>query len=136
MDVILVGGRTSGKFCAGFMMDAQGWYDDVKESLETGEYEKALPYVDNWGMYVMYARYADCNGVTLSMPDGIAPDVEAEDDPLDGFALGSPRESMLSVALSLIEGRTRAAGAPSHPLPTPVEAGFHPRTTGILVGRY
>ena len=136
MDVILVGGRTSGKFCAGFMMDAQGWYDDVKESLETGEYEKALPYVDNWGMYVMYARYADCNGVTLSMPDGIAPDVEAEDDPLDGFALGNPRESMLSVALSLIEGRTRAAEAPSHPLPTPVEAGFHPRTTGILVGRY
>ena len=136
MDVILIGGRTGGKFCAGFMMDAPGWYDDVKDSLEEGEYAKALPYVDNWGMYVMYARYADCNGVTLSMPDGIAPDVEAEDDPLDGFALGSPRESMLSVALSLIEGRTRAAEAPSHPLPTPVEAGFHPRTTGILVGRY
>ena len=136
MDVILIGGRTSGKYCAGFIMDAQGWYDEVKDSLEEGEYEKALPYVDNWGMYVMYARYADCNGVTLSMPDGIAPDAEAEDDPLDGYELGNPRESMLSVALSLIEGRTRGAEAPSHPLPTPVEAGFHPRTTGILVDRY
>ena len=66
MDVILVGGRTSGKYCAGYLIAATNWYESVKESLEEGEYEKALPYVDNWGIYVMYARYADCNGVTLS----------------------------------------------------------------------
>jgi hypothetical protein len=92
--------------------------------------------VDNWGIYVMYSRYADCNGVTLSMPDGIAPDVEAEDDPLDGFALGDPEETMLAVALRLIEGRTRSAEAAAGPLLTPVPAGFHPRTQGLLVGRY
>ena len=135
MDVILVGGRTSGKYCAGYLMQAKDWYDSVKKSLGDSEYERALPYVDNWGIYVMYSRYADCNGVTLSMPDGIAPDVEAEDDPLDGFALGDPEETMLAVALRLIEGRTRSAEAATGPLLTPVPAGFHPRTQGLLVGR-
>jgi C-terminal processing protease CtpA/Prc len=135
MDVILVGGRTSGKYCAGYLIAATKWYESVKESLEEGEYAKALPYVDNWGIYVMYARYADCNGVTLSMPDGIAPDFEAEDDPLDGYALGDPGETMLAAALGLIEGRTRSAATPSGPRLTPVPEGFHPRSTGLLVGR-
>ena len=138
MDVILIGQQTSGKYCAGYLMAAPSWYESVKESLEEGEYEKALPYVDNWGLYVMYSRYADRDGVTLSMPDGIAPDIEAEDDPLDGFALGDPRETMLSVALGLIDGRTRSAepARPAGPLLTPVPESFHPRTSGLLVGRF
>ena len=136
MDIILLGEQTSGKYCAGYLMEARNWYDAVKKSLGEEEYTKALPYVDNWGIYVMYSRYADCNGVTLSMPDGIAPDVEVEDDPLDGFALGDPQETMLSAALGLIEGRTRSAAAPVGPCLTPVSQEFHPRTTGLLVGRY
>ena len=136
MDVILVGGQTSGKYCAGYLLAAKDWYDSVKKSLGESEYGRALPYVDNWGIYVMYSRYADCNGVTLSMPDGIAPDVPAEDDPTDGFALGDPGETMLAVALGLIDGRTRSASTPSGPLLAPVPAGFHPRTSGLLVGRY
>ena len=136
MDVRLIGGKTGGKYCAGYIIDATDWFDSVKEALDDGEYEKALPYVDNWGIYVMYARYADCNGNTLSMPDGIAPDVEADDDPTDGFELGDPQESMLSEALGLIEGRTRASEHPSRPRLTPIEGDFHPRTTGILIGRY
>ena len=136
MDVVLIGEQTSGKYCAGYLMEATGWYDAVKESLDTGEYEEALPYVDNWGIYVMYSRYADCNGVTLSMPDGIAPDVKAEDDPLDGYALGDPEETMLAVALGLIDGRTRSSGTPSGPRLSPVPTGFHPRTLGFLIGRY
>ena len=136
MDVILIGEQTSGKYCAGYLMKAVNWYDSVKKELEEGEYAKALPYVDNWGIYVMYSRYADCNGVTLSMPDGIAPDFEAEDDPLDGFALGDPEETMLAFALSLMEGRTRSTETPTGPHLTPVPAGFHPRTPGLLVGRY
>ena len=136
MDVILLGGRTGGKFCAGYLMEASAWYESVKESLEEGESKKARPYVDNWGIYVMYSRYADCNGVTLSMPDGIAPDVEVDDDPLDGFALGDPGETMLSAALSLIEGRTRSAETAAGPPLTPVSRGFHPRSPGFLVGRF
>ena len=136
MDVILIGEQTSGKYCAGYLMDAMGWYDAVRKSLGEEEYAKALPYVDNWGIYVMYSRYADCNGVTLSMPDGIAPDYGAEDDPLDGYTLGDPRETMLAFALGLIEGRTRSAETPSVPPLSPVPVGFHPRTPGLLVGRY
>ena len=136
MDVILIGEQTSGKYCAGYLMEARNWYDAAKTSLGEEEYAKALPYVDNWGIYVMYSRYADCNGVTLSMPDGIAPDYDGEDDPLDGYTLGDPRETMLAFALGLIEGRTRSAETPSVPPLSPVPVGFHPRTPGLLVGRY
>ena len=136
MDVILVGEQTSGKYCAGYLMEAKDWYESVKKSLGETEYNQALPYVDNWGIYVMYSRYADCNGVTLSMPDGIAPDVKVEDDPLDGFDLGDPGETMLAAALGLIEGRTRSAETPSGPHLAPVPTGFHPRTPGLLIGRY
>ena len=136
MDVVLVGEQTSGKYCAGYLLEAKDWYDSVKKSLGESEYERALPYVDNWGIYVMYSRYADCNGVTLSMPDGIAPDIPAEDDPMDGFALGDPGETMLAVALRLIDGRTRSAEAAAGPRLAPVPTGYHPRPSGLLVGRY
>ena len=137
MDVILIGEQTSGKYCAGYLLGGPAWYDSVKNSLGEEEYAEALPYVDNWGIYVMYARYADCNGVTLSMPDGIAPDIEAKDRPEDGFALGDPSETMLAAALALIEGRTRSAGAaPSSPGRAPVSDGFYPRGTDLLVGRF
>lgn len=136
MEVCLIGTKTSGKYCAGYLLGAPEWYDSVQETLGEEEYGKALPYVENWGIYVMFARYADCNGITLSMPDGIAPDVAVEDDPLDGYDLGDPRETLLSVALGIIGGRTRAAGVPSRPRQDPVDGAFHPRTTGVLVGRY
>ena len=123
-------------FCGGVLVDAKDWYDEVKNDLEKGEYEKALPYVDNWGIYVMISRYADCNGRTLSMPDGLAPDVEVEDDPLDGYALGDPHETMLATALSLIEGRTRSADFAPAPSLTPVPELFHPRTTGLLISQF
>ena len=136
MDVIVIGARTTGKYCAGVLVDAKEWYGEVKDGLDKGEYEKALPYVDNWGIYVMYARYADCNGRTLSMPDGIAPDVEVDDNPTEGIGLGDPNETMLAAALGLIEGRTRSADTAPAPSLTPVTEQFHPRTTGLLVGGY
>ena len=136
MEIIQLGGKTSGKFCAGFVMDATDWYKEAKSSLGKGEAEQAEPYVDNWGIYVMYSRYADCNGNTLSMPDGIAPDEEVDDNLRDGFALGDPRETMLAAALSRIEGRTRSCAPAPAPALTPVPEGSHPRSTGLLIGRY
>ena len=136
MDVILLGAKTSGKFCAGVLLGAKDWYDDVKDHLGKGEYEKALPYVDNWGIYVMYARYADCNGDTLSMPDGIDPDVEVDDNPADGIDLGDPRETMLAAALALIEGRPAGGRTRSSEVSglQPVPASPRRPGSGLLVG--
>ena len=136
MDVIVIGEQTGGKYCAGYLIKAPAWYDAVRKSLGEDEYKKALPYVDNWGIYVMYARYADCNGVTRSMPDGIAPDVEAEDRPQDGIELGDPEETMLAVALALMEGRPVPAGTRSAPAPalTPVPDVPRRPGAGLLVG--
>lgn len=87
-------------------------------------------------MYVMYSRYADCNGVTLSMPDGIAPDYEVGDDPLDGHDLGDPEETMLAFTLRLIDGRTRSSESATPAGLEPVSEDFHPRTAGLLIGRF
>ena len=70
------------------------------------------------------------------MPDGIDPDVEVDDNPVDGFALGDPHETMLAAALELIEGRTRSTDAAPVPSLTPVREQFHPRSTGLLIGQY
>ena len=140
MDVILVGGQTYGKYCAGTLSAATDWYEALRDEAKDIDCDEALSYVDNWGIYVMYARYADCNGVTLSMPDGIAPDVEVSDDPLDGYSLGDPHETMLARALALIGGRpapdTRTRGS-GDPAPSAGPAGISVRKPGfgMLVGR-
>ena len=137
MDVILIGGQTGGKYCAGYLLGAPDWYDLVRESLGEDEYAKAVPYVDDWGIYVMYARYADCHGVTLSMPDGIAPDVESVDRPRDGYALGDPQETMLSVALALMEDRPVPAGTRSAPASALAPVPDTPRRpgAGLLIAK-
>ena len=140
MDVTIIGKQTHGKYCGGLPLSATEWFDLVKDQLDKGVYDKAQPYIGNWGVYVMYSRYADCNGNTLSMPDGIAPDVEVADAPLDGYLLGDPCETMLSTALALIGGanpdqvsalpaRTRAASSY-----LPVPDALHRPGFGILVG--
>ena len=47
----------------------------------------------------MFSRYADKDGVTLCMPDGIKPDYTAMDNPQDGFQFGDPNETMLKTTL-------------------------------------
>ena len=65
---------------------------------------EAFRYTEKWGLYVIASRYTDCDGVTLSMPDGISVDYEAYDDPRDGYDLGDPSEAMLAVALGHMNG--------------------------------
>ena len=104
MDVVVIGEQTHGKFCAGYMIDASDWLDNIQDDLDRGTYLEAKSEVENWGIYVMYARYADCNGVTLSMPDGIKPDFEVEEDLFDGCQLGDPEETLLACALAHMNG--------------------------------
>ena len=102
MDVTLVGSNTYGKFCGGYLFTAEEFFDYLAKNedadVDCAAGKKATA---GWGIYVIASRYADCNGVTLSMPSGIPADYEASDDPRDGFALGDPSEDMLSAVLAL-----------------------------------
>ncbi len=100
MDVDIIGERSGGKYCGGFIVDGPTWYGWVKDEISRDHYNSGVECTSNWGIYVMVSRYADKDGKTASMPDGIAPDLEIGDDPLDGCQLGDENETMLSVALS------------------------------------
>ncbi len=63
----------------------------------TSRYDYTL--IRDWGMYVMISKFADCNGNNVSIPDGIPVDLEAKDNPLDGYQLGDENETMLRAAL-------------------------------------
>lgn len=103
MPVILIGEQTYGKYCGGFVIGAQNFYENNKKHFEElGTYKEAHAAVKNWGIYVMASRYADKNGQTGCMPDGYRPDIEATDKPYDGYQLGDPEESMLKVALTQV----------------------------------
>lgn len=101
MPVTLIGQQSYGKYCGGFLLGAQEFYDEYKDPLtKMGIYEAGRKAVYDIGMYVMVSRYADKDGNTGCMPDGYIPDIEIKDNPVEGFQLGDPEESMLKVALT------------------------------------
>lgn len=119
LDITLVGGQTRGKYCSGLMIRAEKWYETNADEL--GDEAKGIDFVKGWGIYVMYSRFADKDGVTRCMPDGLKPDRAVADDPSDGYALGDPRETMLAATLALA-GYPAAApsAAPRSLAPAPV----------------
>ena len=133
MDVTLVGSTTYGKFCGGFLIKAERFYDALAQEKSDVDWQAGKKATEGWGIYVISSRYADCNGITRSMPSGIPADYPASDDPRDGFDLGDPSESMLSVVLGLASGKPVTA-APAHtkaPLPQPLP--FHKPGFGVLI---
>ena len=114
MNVTLVGQKTHGKFCGGYLIQADEFFkslskqDDFK--IDTDDAREKL---ENWGIYVIASRYSDVNGVTLSMPDGIQADYESSDNPFDGYDLGDPSETMLAHVLALSTGKVTKAPAPA-----------------------
>lgn len=117
LDITLVGGQTRGKFCSGLMMPAVKWYESNAKSL--GDKAKGKDYVADWGLYVMFSRFADRDGVTRCMPDGLKPDYPVRDNPLDGYQLGDPRETMLAATLAIASGSAPGASLRSRaPVPT------------------
>ena len=111
MDITLVGEQTHGKYCSGWMMDAEGFFEDYEEDLGAYEAKQGKRYTKNWGLYVMIGRFADKNGETRCMPNGLTPDVEAVDDAQDGCQLGDPEETMLAEVLKLCGYQTKARSA-------------------------
>jgi C-terminal processing protease CtpA/Prc len=113
MDVSLVGEKTYGKFCGGYLIEAEDFYESLsKQKGNEVDCDDAIAKLEGWGIYVIASRYSDKDGVTLSMPEGIQADYEAKDNPMDGFQLGDPSETMLSAVLELSAGkRTKASVA-------------------------
>lgn len=104
LPIKIYGSRTHGKFCAGALISGQSFYENfqeiIKQQYGDDAYKDAVEYMKTWGIYVMICRYADKDGYTACMPNGLAPDVPVEDDPWDGYALGDPNETMLKAVLS------------------------------------
>ena len=113
MDVTLVGARTHGKFCSGWIMQGPDFYDKEAKSLkEKGiDPDEGKRYMDNWAIYLMIGRFADKNGETRCMPNGLKPDYEVSDNPWDGIPLGDPQEVMLARTLALCGYQTAAPTA-------------------------
>ena len=109
MDITLIGGKTYGKYCAGYMLSP----DDVYGSNSKFDHSK----IGNWGMYVMVSQFADKDGNNPAYPAGIPVDIEVEDNVLDGFQLGDENETMLNAAL-IAAGKTdtrASAGRTTNP---------------------
>ena len=96
IEVEIIGTQSHGKFCTGSM-------------LRTVDVYKKVPHcIRNWGIYVMINRFTDRNGNNPCMPNGLTPDYEVQDDPLDGYQMGDERETLLRQAL-IHAGRTDLA---------------------------
>jgi len=100
LDIEILGEQTHGKYCSGIIESAAEWYEEAKKSIPESYYEGGVKYAADWGLYVMIGLYADKNGETPCMPDGFIPDVTVKDNPVDGYMLGDPDETMLKAALS------------------------------------
>ena len=115
LDIDIIGDQSAGKYCSGIIYPASSWVEDYKSTIEANDdmdYESAVKFTDDWGIYVMISRFADANGNTPCMPDGFTPDYEIYDDPSEGWALGDERESLLNIALQRA-GKTDFASSES-----------------------
>lgn len=103
LDIEIIGEKTHGKYCTGWILSATDWYESNKDLFKAGadyeQYEKWATYAKNWGIYVMINRYADKNGDCPCMPNGFVPHIEVSDNPEEPYDLGDDREALLRKAL-------------------------------------
>ena len=129
MDIEIIGKQTHGKYCSGIMWSGEEWFTDIVENYKNNKMDFAekhpqfadwKKYIGDWGIYVMINMYADKNGNNPCMPNGLTPDVEAEDYFEEPYQLGDEREAMLNIALQRA-GKTdmesRVASRMATPLP-------------------
>ena len=121
MPVTLVGEKSHGKYCAGLMLKTEDYYKTYADELGEEFAAEGKKRTANWGMYLMYSRFADKDGVTRCMPDGLTPDVAVQDRPDEGIQLGDPDEKMLARTLSLCGYNTAVPHATSRSVPASVQ---------------
>ena len=118
MDIELIGEQSHGKYCTGWMLAAEDAYKTVPLAIK------------DWGIYVMVSIYKNANDETPCMPNGLTPDLNAEDYPLETYQLGDENEAMLKVALQKAgkvypESRSQEAYTPNmKTIETPKKANF------------
>lgn len=130
MDIEIIGEQTHGKYCSGIMWKGAEWFQSIVDNYKKQNYvfAKEHPqfadwkkYIADWGIYVMINRYGDKDGNNPCMPDGLTPDVKADDLFEEPYQLGDEREAMLNLALQRA-GKTdlesRVASRSGHSLPT------------------
>ena len=117
VDVEIIGTKTQGKHCSGLMFEAEEYYQDYESYMENlkksnkGDYDQLMNgfwkyfsgwknYVGNWGLYVMVSTYADKDGNNACRPNGLIPDKENADNPIEPYQLGDDREALLRAALT------------------------------------
>ena len=108
MDIEIIGKQTHGKYCTGIMWKGEDWFQELVDNYKANKLDFAeknpkfadwKKYIGDWGLYVMINRYADKNGNNPCMPDGLTPDIEADDYFEEPYQLGDEREAMLHIAL-------------------------------------
>lgn len=130
MDIDIIGEQTHGKYCSGYIMQAKEWFEDMDDTVDawkeyvaslkkgTSAYEQAQKNYEelkstwepwskwkqymksDWGIYVMISTYADRDGNNPCRPDGLTPNFEVADNPVQPYQLGDDREAMLRAALT------------------------------------
>ena len=81
----------------------------------------------------MVSVYKNAADQTPCMPDGMVPNVKAEDDPMQPYQLGDENEAMLKVALTRAGKKypdapaSRSGKTIMEELPTPQKANFGKR---------
>lgn len=140
VDIEVIGQQTHGKYCSGIMWKGEEWYQDVVDNFKANKKDFATEYpeladwkkyIGDWGIYVMISMYADKNGENPCMPDGLTPDVEAEDLFDEPYPLGDEREAMLNIALQRagkadLQSRVASRSAVSLPVGKEVRVKQHP----------
>ncbi|MCD7816151.1 MAG: S41 family peptidase [Bacteroides sp.] len=91
MPITLIGEQSHGKYCTGIPLSSKELYDMMEEATPTA--------IKNWGIYVMIGIYMNSKNETPCMPNGLTPDIEAIDDPMQPVQLGDENEILLRAAL-------------------------------------
>jgi len=101
MDVEIFGDGSYGKTATCVLFMGKDWYIDVKEQLTAQQYKDGIEYASNWCGYVTAAYNVNSLGEAKCCPDGfsIDSDKKVSDNPIDGYQLGDPKETMLAKVL-------------------------------------
>ena len=93
LDLIRIGGKTSGKYCGGSLFSPEDMY-----GVSNKDYYRNF---SNWGMYIMMFRFCSIKGVS-SFTGGLEPDIPAKEDYFDLKQFGDEDDPLLGRALARI----------------------------------